>query len=356
MTTMWGPLRRARRIAGGAVATICGNVELTVRADLGSLAAAWSVGCAPSAWMTAIASPSSDPTATGTSSCTRPCRAQAWSSCRSTSGTAKPSCSYALDDAGVAVLFAGRDVGSAADGVKHVFDLDDGYEQLLADSAPVDLPDDLPDETLAGLFYTGGTTGRLEGRDAHPPQPRRQRLPLPGLRRVPARHVLADRGAAVPRRRLVAVLADGLASAVARSCCRCSIAAAALDLIERHGVTDTLVVPTMLAAMNEEQLARPRDVIEPAARSPTAGRRSPPRRSAERTGVPDPEFLAAPLRSDRDGADRRPPCVPNRTCSTPRGRARAVSLRSASSRVIGPDGWRLATGEVGEVVDPRRRT
>ena len=36
--------------------------------------------------------------------------------------------------------------------------------------------------------------------------------------------------------------------------------AAALDLIERHGVTDTLVVPTMLAAMSEEQLARPRDV------------------------------------------------------------------------------------------------
>jgi long-chain acyl-CoA synthetase len=36
--------------------------------------------------------------------------------------------------------------------------------------------------------------------------------------------------------------------------------ATALDLIARHDVTHTLVVPTMLAAMSEEQLARPRDL------------------------------------------------------------------------------------------------
>ena len=35
--------------------------------------------------------------------------------------------------------------------------------------------------------------------------------------------------------------------------------AAALDLIEREGVTTTLAVPTMLAAIADEQLARPRD-------------------------------------------------------------------------------------------------
>ena len=35
---------------------------------------------------------------------------------------------------------------------------------------------------------------------------------------------------------------------------------AALDLIARHRVTATLVVPTMLAALADEQLARPRDV------------------------------------------------------------------------------------------------
>ena len=36
--------------------------------------------------------------------------------------------------------------------------------------------------------------------------------------------------------------------------------AAVLDLIESERVTATLAVPTMLAAMVEEQLARPRDV------------------------------------------------------------------------------------------------
>jgi long-chain acyl-CoA synthetase len=37
-------------------------------------------------------------------------------------------------------------------------------------------------------------------------------------------------------------------------------AGAALDLIEAHGITATLVVPTMLAAMNDEQDVRARDV------------------------------------------------------------------------------------------------
>ena len=39
-----------------------------------------------------------------------------------------------------------------------------------------------------------------------------------------------------------------------------------------HGVTATLVVPTMLAALNEEQLARPRDVGDAAVPSATAVR------------------------------------------------------------------------------------
>ncbi len=42
-------------------------------------------------------------------------------------------------------------------------DLEDGYEKLLADAEPADFPADLPDTTLAGLFYTGGTTGAAKG-------------------------------------------------------------------------------------------------------------------------------------------------------------------------------------------------
>ena len=38
-------------------------------------------------------------------------------------------------------------------------DLDDGYEAALAAVPPAGFPDVAPDD-LAGLFFTGGTTGR----------------------------------------------------------------------------------------------------------------------------------------------------------------------------------------------------
>ena len=47
-----------------------------------------------------------------------------------------------------------------------------------------------------------GDDRRRQGRDPHPPQPRRQRLSLPGPVRVPARHLLAGCRATVSRRGL----------------------------------------------------------------------------------------------------------------------------------------------------------
>ena len=131
----------------------------------------------------------------------------------------------------------------------------------------------------------------------------RQRVALPGLLPVPARDVLAHRRAAVPRRRLDRRACRPCGTAAVRSCCRRSTRRSALDLIERHGVTGTLLVPTMLAALNEEQLARPRDVVEPEGDLPRrlAGR--------DRDAAPRPQRLpddraARDVRHDRDGADR----------------------------------------------------
>ena len=70
---------------------------------------------------------------------------------------------YALEDSGAKVLFSGRSTDGLDDVVDHVVDMDEGYERLLAGAAPAELPDDLAESTLAGLFYTGGTTGASKG-------------------------------------------------------------------------------------------------------------------------------------------------------------------------------------------------
>ena len=57
-----------------------------------------------------------------------------------------------------------------------------------------------PDD-VAGIFYTGGTTGPAEGRDAHAPQPRGQRQAHADRDRLPDRRLLPARGADVPPRR-----------------------------------------------------------------------------------------------------------------------------------------------------------
>src|SRR4051794_2289495 len=70
---------------------------------------------------------------------------------------------YALEDSGAKALFAGRPVADLPDCVSTVVDMGDGYEDLLAGASPVDFPDGLGEEDLAGLFYTGGTTGAAKG-------------------------------------------------------------------------------------------------------------------------------------------------------------------------------------------------
>jgi long-chain acyl-CoA synthetase len=165
---------------------------------------------------------------------------------------------YALEDAGVRVLFSDVEVPDLPSCVEHVFDLRVGYETLLAD-APERPFADIDENELAGLFYTGGTTGKSQGRDAHAPQPDREREPLPVGVAVRGQHRWL---VAAPM--FHAAGTTGVLAAVWQTGHHIMLPTfdpvAALDLMAAEDVTDVLFVPTMLAAVADEQLLRPREL------------------------------------------------------------------------------------------------
>ncbi|MEM1232445.1 MAG: AMP-binding protein, partial [Pseudomonadota bacterium] len=76
---------------------------------------------------------------------------------------ADPELRYALEDAGARVLITDRaDVSAIAGTVEHVLGLD-AYEALVTGGAPAALGEGIDENDLAGLFYTGGTTGKSKG-------------------------------------------------------------------------------------------------------------------------------------------------------------------------------------------------
>ncbi|MGZ4231880.1 MAG: class I adenylate-forming enzyme family protein [Solirubrobacteraceae bacterium] len=166
---------------------------------------------------------------------------------------------YALKDSGAKVLFAATGIEYPEGVVEHTFDLGDGYEQLIAGVPPSAFPDALSADTLAGLFYTGGTTGAAKGvmlshRNLVANALHFQAAWTFGpdtcwLIAAPLFHAAGS----------IAVLAT-VWHAGRQVVLQAFDPASALDLIEAQRVSATLLVPTMLAAVSDEQLARPRDV------------------------------------------------------------------------------------------------
>jgi long-chain acyl-CoA synthetase len=162
-----------------------------------------------------------------------------------------------LADAGVSVLFSDADYPGAAD-VKQVLTMPGEYEDLIAAADEASLVGPAEND-LAALFYTSGTTGAAKGAMhthrtlvtsalhfmATWPFDRRTRW----LVASPMFHTGGIIGT------LATVWAGGTHVIMPRF-----DPDLALDLIEREAVTHTLLVPTMLAAAANAQLARPRDV------------------------------------------------------------------------------------------------
>jgi long-chain acyl-CoA synthetase len=254
---------------------------------------------------------------------------------------------YAIEDSGTRVLVTDSEPGSLAQVVERVIRVPDDYERLIAQGKEASLGEDVTEDSLAGLFYTGGTTGAAKG-------------VMLSHRNLIANtfHTLNVLGLTPEDRSLVmapmfhaagtvAVLANiwlGLTQVVTPF-----DPGAVLDLIESEQVTATLGVPTMVAALAEEQLARPREVgsvrLFAHGGSPIAtevlrrARRAFP--SANLVEVYGATELA-PLATVQFHEERLLDSPVVRSCGQP--------VVGVDVRVFGADGADAPTGEVGEVV------
>ncbi len=171
---------------------------------------------------------------------------------------AEPELIYATEDAGARILICDQEPGGLADVVDRVIRIDTGEYDELLDAAPEAVPDIAPHD-LAGLFYTGGTTGASKGvmlthanlmaNAAHtqmvqPIEPDDRYLTM-----APMFHAAGVYCALT----LLWVGATNVVQPVFDP-------DETLRLIETEGITCAIAVPAMLAAMVESQAASPRDV------------------------------------------------------------------------------------------------
>jgi long-chain acyl-CoA synthetase len=173
---------------------------------------------------------------------------------------AHPELVYAIEDSGARVLFIDRDPGPLADLVETVVRLDTAdYEARLAAVQETDFDAGIRADDMAGLFYTGGTTGASKGvmlthanliANAYNSQ---MFWPLgPG----DVYQVIAPLFHAAGSTSALQCIYQGVPQVLVPA----FDPGAILDQIEAEHVTATLGVPSMLAAQVEAQLDSPRDM------------------------------------------------------------------------------------------------
>ena len=172
---------------------------------------------------------------------------------------AEPELCYALEDAGTRLLITDRDSGALARRVEQVISLPDDYERLLATAPEADLGVGVTESSLAGLFYTGGTTGASKG----------VMLTHRNLIANTTNWLVATQQGPEDTFLIMAPMFHAAGSVAVLATVwiggRQVILpefdpVAALDAIAAEQVTVTLGVPTMIASLAEEQLLRPRNV------------------------------------------------------------------------------------------------
>ncbi len=226
---------------------------------------------------------------------------------------AEPELLYALGDAGARLLITDREPGALAKTVERVIRLPDDYEALLAQAPEAELGVGVTEDSLAGLFYTGGTTG-------------------------------ASKGVMLSHRNLIANTTNWLIAAQQGPEDTYLVMAIAAEQ-----VTVTLGVPTMIAAIAEEQLVRPRQVGSLRSLSHGGSPIATEVVRRARAAFPSTELVhaygtteTAPLATLLRHEERHIESDVARSCGQ--------AVAGVDVRVFGPDGHAMPPGEVGEVV------
>jgi long-chain acyl-CoA synthetase len=261
---------------------------------------------------------------------------------------AEPELRYALADSGARVLITDRPADGFRDLVETVVQVPDDYDRLVAGADPGSFDPDLNESSLAGIFYTGGTTGASKGVMLTHRNLIANALELLVIQNFTS----ADRYAVIAPLFHAAGSFAVLATTWTGGCQVVLPAfdpASAVDLIADEGITATLVVPTMLAAMADEQLAGPRPIT---ALRHLAHGGSPCATEVLRRAhkaFPSAELIhyygtteTAPIATAMPREEH--------LLDGPRGRSCGQPVVGVDVRVAGPDGEEVPQGEVGEIV------
>ncbi|MFZ9016375.1 MAG: class I adenylate-forming enzyme family protein [Ilumatobacteraceae bacterium] len=174
---------------------------------------------------------------------------------------AEPELAYALEDSGARILVCDRDPGRLADIVERVVRIDLGdYDELLAAATTLDFDEaSVAEDDLAGLFYTGGTTGVSKG-----VMLTHRNLVTNAWNMQVTQPLTPDDRYLVMAPMFHAAGSISLLQSMFMGACQVVLpafeASTMLDTVATERITQTLGVPAMVAASVEEQLVRPRDV------------------------------------------------------------------------------------------------
>ncbi|MHB8244971.1 MAG: class I adenylate-forming enzyme family protein [Acidimicrobiales bacterium] len=256
---------------------------------------------------------------------------------------------FASEDSGARVLITDVAPRPFEKLFEHVIRIPDDYEEALAEAPDGELGASagVKEDDLAGIFYTSGTTGKAKGV------------------MLTHRNLIANAWTALTWARLGEDDRWLLMAPMFHAAGTCALLAStwvastsvvlpvfdadrALDLIESEQVTATLAVPTMLIAMIESQLRRPREVSSLRLLSHGAAPvGSEVLRRAHKV-FPDSELLHLYGTTETAPIATALPQEQN-VLAGPRARSCGQPAVGVSLKVVGQDGRRLEVGEVGEV-------